>query len=147
MAILGGAISRSLREESLEQLAYRDPLTGLLNRQGFEAALDAGIRRADERFGELACVFIDLDRFKWINDNFGHAVGDEVLRQVVSRVRANLRPEDTMSRIGGDEFAILIKRRENLLSASDLDLIADPKSNSIGTVARHPVPLFVIAVV
>jgi diguanylate cyclase (GGDEF)-like protein/PAS domain S-box-containing protein len=100
--------------------AMTDHLTGLLNRQGFEAALDAGIRKADERSGELACLFIDLDRFKWINDNFGHAVGDEVLRQVVSRVSANLRPEDTMSRIGGDEFAILINGENVETLASDL---------------------------
>jgi diguanylate cyclase (GGDEF)-like protein/PAS domain S-box-containing protein len=100
--------------------AMTDHLTGLLNRQGFEAALDAGIRKADERSGELACLFIDLDRFKWINDNFGHAVGDEVLRQVVRRVRAKLRPEDTMSRIGGDEFAILINGENVELLASDL---------------------------
>ncbi|KQS72515.1 diguanylate cyclase [Rhizobium sp. Leaf371] len=100
--------------------AMTDHLTGLLNRQGFEAALNAGIRKADERSGELACVFIDLDRFKWINDNFGHAVGDEVLRQVVSRVRAKLRPEDTMSRIGGDEFAILINGENVEMLASDI---------------------------
>ncbi|WP_275783908.1 putative bifunctional diguanylate cyclase/phosphodiesterase [Pararhizobium gei] len=88
--------------------AITDHLTGLLNRQGFEAALDKAIRNADETGTQLACIFIDLDRFKWINDNFGHAAGDDVLRQVVSRVRTTLRPLDVMSRLGGDEFAILV---------------------------------------
>ncbi len=100
--------------------AITDHLTGLLNRQGFEAALDNSIRTADELETELACIFIDLDRFKWINDNFGHAAGDEVLRQVVSRIRTALRPDDTMSRLGGDEFAILVTAKEVEALASEI---------------------------
>ncbi|OJF96961.1 putative bifunctional diguanylate cyclase/phosphodiesterase [Pararhizobium antarcticum] len=100
--------------------AITDHLTGLLNRQGFEAALDNSIRQADERETQLACLFIDLDRFKWINDNFGHAAGDEVLRQVVSRIKTTLRPDDTMSRLGGDEFAILVMARDVEALASEI---------------------------
>ncbi len=100
--------------------AITDHLTGLLNRQGFEAALDDSIRTADERETQLACIFIDLDRFKWINDNFGHAAGDEVLRQVVSRIKTTLRPDDTMSRLGGDEFAILVMAKEVEALASEI---------------------------
>lgn len=100
--------------------AITDHLTGLLNRQGFEAALDDAIRNADETATELACIFIDLDRFKWINDNFGHAAGDEVLRQVVSRIRTTLRPDDTMSRLGGDEFAILVNAEQVEALASEI---------------------------
>ncbi len=100
--------------------AITDHLTGLLNRQGFEAALDDAIRNADENAMQLACIFIDLDRFKWINDNFGHAAGDEVLRQVVSRIRTTLRPDDTMSRLGGDEFAILVNAEEVEALASEI---------------------------
>lgn len=88
--------------------AITDHLTGLLNRQGFEAALDEAIRNADAAGAQLACIFIDLDRFKWINDNFGHAAGDDVLRQVVSRIRTTLRTDDAIARLGGDEFAILV---------------------------------------
>ncbi|MCV9961303.1 EAL domain-containing protein [Pararhizobium sp. BT-229] len=100
--------------------AITDHLTGLLNRQGFEAALDNAISKADEKATQLACIFIDLDRFKWINDNFGHAAGDEVLRQVVARIRTTLRPDDTMSRLGGDEFAILVNAEEVEALASEI---------------------------
>ncbi|WP_426122358.1 EAL domain-containing protein [Pararhizobium sp. PWRC1-1] len=112
--------------------AITDHLTGLLNRQGFEAALDEGIRQADENTMQLACIFIDLDRFKWINDNFGHAAGDEVLRQVVARIRTTLRPGDTMSRLGGDEFAILV-------SAEDVEALASEIGDRICASLRQPI--------
>jgi diguanylate cyclase (GGDEF)-like protein/PAS domain S-box-containing protein len=88
--------------------AITDHLTGLLNRQGFETALDAKINEADLRKRELACLFIDLDRFKWINDNLGHAAGDSALRELVSRLQSHLGPGDIAARLGGDEFAILL---------------------------------------
>jgi len=90
------------------RLAITDHLTGLLNRQGFETALDAKIREVDVGKGELACLFVDLDRFKWINDNLGHAAGDEALREVVSRLQRRLGAGDIAARLGGDEFAILL---------------------------------------
>jgi diguanylate cyclase (GGDEF)-like protein/PAS domain S-box-containing protein len=88
--------------------AITDHLTGLLNRQGFETALDAKIKEADLRKRELACLFIDLDRFKWINDNLGHAAGDAALRELVARLQKHLSPGDIAARLGGDEFAILL---------------------------------------
>ncbi len=112
--------------------AITDHLTGLLNRQGFEAALDDAIRNADEQEIQLACIFIDLDRFKWINDNFGHAAGDEVLRQVVSRIRTTLRPDDTMSRLGGDEFALLV-------NATEVEALASEIGDRICASLREPI--------
>ncbi len=100
--------------------AITDHLTGLLNRQGFEAALDEGIKDVDARGLQLACIFIDLDRFKWINDNFGHGAGDEVLRQVVVRIKTTLRPGDAMARLGGDEFAILLSAENASNLASEI---------------------------
>ncbi|MBL0371976.1 EAL domain-containing protein [Rhizobium sp. KVB221] len=88
--------------------AITDHLTSLLNRQGFEQALTRKIEVADRDETGLACLFVDLDRFKWINDTLGHSAGDKVLQTVVARMRAQLRPGDTMARLGGDEFAILI---------------------------------------
>jgi diguanylate cyclase (GGDEF)-like protein/PAS domain S-box-containing protein len=88
--------------------AISDHLTGLLNRQGFEAVLDEKIAAADREQGEVACLFVDLDRFKQINDTLGHAAGDSVLCQFVERIRPLMRDDDAAARLGGDEFAILI---------------------------------------
>ena len=97
------------RSEQRNRLqAISDHLTGLFNRQGFEAILDDKILEADANNTELACLFIDLDRFKMINDNLGHAAGDAVLQTFVDRLKGLLTPLDTASRLGGDEFAILL---------------------------------------
>ncbi|MCO5139430.1 MULTISPECIES: EAL domain-containing protein [unclassified Shinella] len=88
--------------------AITDHLTGLLNRQGFESVLDELIGDVDKLGQQLACLFVDLDRFKWINDNLGHAAGDDVLCQVATRLRRQLRAGDRIARLGGDEFAILL---------------------------------------
>ena len=108
LAVMTDVTALKQAEIDRHQQAITDHLTGLLNRQGFEAALDQSILDATARSAELACLFIDLDRFKWINDNFGHATGDAVLRSVVDRIRAALGVQDRVARLGGDEFAILI---------------------------------------
>ncbi|MBD8662638.1 MULTISPECIES: bifunctional diguanylate cyclase/phosphodiesterase [unclassified Rhizobium] len=90
------------------QQAISDHLTGLLNRQGFEAALEQKIIEADRNGTDIACLFVDLDRFKSINDNLGHAAGDLVLGQFVERMLPLLGDHDAASRLGGDEFAILL---------------------------------------
>ncbi|QND47770.1 EAL domain-containing protein [Rhizobium lusitanum] len=100
--------------------AITDHLTGLLNRQGFETALDGKINEADKRKRELACLFIDLDRFKWINDNKGHAAGDAALRELVARLQARLGPGDIAARLGGDEFAILLLAENAEAKAIDM---------------------------
>ncbi len=100
--------------------AITDHLTGLLNRQGFETALDAKINEADLRRRELACLFIDLDRFKWINDNMGHAAGDAALRELVSRLQKCLKSGDIAARLGGDEFAILLLAEDAEARAMDM---------------------------
>lgn len=89
--------------------AITDHLTGLMNRQGFENALDTEIRETDEMDGELACIFVDLDRFKWINDNLGHQAGDTVLRMLVDLMRPLLPSGAVAARLGGDEFAVLLR--------------------------------------
>ncbi|CAD7024111.1 sensor domain-containing diguanylate cyclase [Pseudorhizobium endolithicum] len=111
-----------LRQSELRngRLAITDHLTGLVNRQGFEGILEERIREADEAGVPLACLFVDLDRFKSVNDNFGHAAGDDVLQQFVERVRPLLREEDTLSRLGGDEFAILIGNHDAQAAAETL---------------------------
>jgi diguanylate cyclase (GGDEF)-like protein/PAS domain S-box-containing protein len=99
--------------------AITDHLTGLLNRQGFETAIEEAIAAADREKSELACLFIDLDRFKWINDNLGHAAGDDVLRHAVSVIRKEVGPTEIVSRLGGDEFAILLSGKPAMDKAMD----------------------------
>ncbi len=93
-------------QERLTELSQRDPLTGLLNRTGFELAIDRNIRSG--RGASLALLYIDLDRFKPVNDQHGHLVGDRLLEQVAQRLSQLVRPVDAVARLGGDEFAIVL---------------------------------------
>ena len=93
----------------LEVMTITDPLTGLLNRRGFIQALQAAISR-NQRMGRIsALLFLDLDGFKQINDQFGHDRGDEALQWVSHQLQACLRPYDRLARIGGDEFTVIIE--------------------------------------
>jgi diguanylate cyclase (GGDEF)-like protein len=92
----------------LRHLAQHDPLTGLPNRALFSDRVRQKLADAGRRGGHVAMVFIDLDRFKQINDSQGHAGGDLVLRQVAKRIREAVRSSDTVGRIGGDEFVVLM---------------------------------------
>ncbi|OAP36526.1 diguanylate cyclase [Sinorhizobium glycinis] len=108
LAVMTDVTELKTAEQRNHVQAITDHLTGLLNRPGFEMALDGAIRQTAEDGGELACLLIDLDRFKPINDNLGHAAGDEVLRQIAGRIRSQVRGEDRVGRLGGDEFVVLI---------------------------------------
>jgi len=99
---------RKEAERRLEHLALHDPLTGLPNRALFHEEITRAMARAQRNKTQFALFFLDLDRFKNINDTLGHPAGDELLRQVASRLRNALRASDTIARLGGDEFAILI---------------------------------------
>ena len=96
-------------EEQLRQAAVHDALTGLPNRNSLAARLEHAIVRVNRSGDRLALLFIDLDRFKKVNDSFGHAAGDEVLRQAAARIRACVREVDTVARLGGDEFVVLLE--------------------------------------
>ena len=98
---------RKRGEELLLHQALHDPLTGLPNRVLFFDRLDHAIRRLQREHAPLAVLFLDFDRFKAVNDRFGHAGGDEVLRRAADRVAAALRAEDTVGRFGGDELVVL----------------------------------------
>lgn len=95
-------------EEALEQLARRDSLTGLPNRREFDEALDEMYACIERHFHTWAVLAIDIDHFKNINDNHGHAAGDAVLKSVSQTMRANLRPYDKLFRTGGEEFTALL---------------------------------------
>ena len=110
-------ITHHRREENrLLKLAQRDGLTGLLNRAGFEEHLEACLDKGEG--AELALLYIDLDHFKPVNDQFGHAVGDAVLQTFATRIRDAVRPTDASARLGGDEFAVVLKGVRDLENAN-----------------------------
>ena len=94
----------------LERLSMTDELTGLLNRRGFQAQLRRALAAANRYEERGLLAYVDLDGFKPVNDTYGHAAGDEVLRQVARVLNDNVRDTDCVGRLGGDEFAILLTR-------------------------------------
>ena len=104
---------RRRAEESLVYQALHDPLTGLPNRLLFVDRLEQALRRALRHGSRLAVLFIDLDRFKLVNDTHGHAAGDAVLVATTKRLQEVLRPGDTVARLGGDEFTVLCEDLED----------------------------------
>jgi diguanylate cyclase (GGDEF)-like protein len=115
-------LAASLRDANrqLRELAFRDTLTGLPNRLHFEERLQAALERVGRAPSGLAVLFIDLDGFKPINDSFGHAAGDEVLRQVGRRLLETAGEGDTVARVGGDEFLMLLEQPDHPWAASSL---------------------------
>lgn len=106
----------TLQKELERQLtrALHDHLTGVANRDLFSDRLEQALRRAARRGGRVGLLYLDLDGFKAINDRAGHPTGDEVLREVATRLRGLLREEDTVARVGGDEFAVLLEDVESI---------------------------------
>ena len=104
---------RRLAENELAHQATHDPLTGLPNRSLLLNHLELAIARTQRDETLVGLLFLDLDRFKAVNDNRGHDVGDELLRQVSQRISGVLRPSDTVARLGGDEFVVLFDEVEN----------------------------------
>ncbi|WP_238376434.1 bifunctional diguanylate cyclase/phosphodiesterase [Thiobacillus denitrificans] len=99
---------RKLAEAQIKHLAYHDPLTGLSNRFSLQTQLDQTLALARREQRTLAVVFLDLDRFKSINDSLGHALGDQLLVEVARRLRDNVRDSDIVARLGGDEFVVVL---------------------------------------
>lgn len=119
--------------------SHTDHLTGLLNRKGFDQALTGALRVAREGGGAQALLFVDLDRFKLVNDTWGHALGDELLRRLAKRLVASVREGDVIARFGGDEFAVIMRDVQDILDVertamSILDATSRPMSLSVGAV-------------
>lgn len=120
-ASLGGLLRRQQTEQKMYYQAYHDTLTGLPNRTFFNQHLPAALDQARRNDQMLAVVFLDLDRFKTINDTLSHAVGDLLLQQVTQRIAKGLRSGDVVSRWGGDEFTLILP---NISSPEDCAKVA-----------------------
>jgi diguanylate cyclase (GGDEF)-like protein/PAS domain S-box-containing protein len=105
-------------QAKLDHLAHHDPLTALPNRLLFHDRLQHALQQAARNKTQLAVLFIDLDRFKNVNDTLGHHVGDELLKQVARALAARLREGDTLARLGGDEFIVLLENVDNEYGAA-----------------------------
>ncbi|CAN7515646.1 diguanylate cyclase [Bosea sp. LjRoot9] len=122
------------RTETLERLAHADPLTGVLNRRGFEDAFAREQNRAGRAGRQSGLALVDLDLFKSINDEHGHQAGDKAILEIVGRLSAVLRSYDICARWGGDEFFLLI-------AECDLGSLSSVASKLVSVVAREPVRL------
>jgi len=119
--ICATAIQNANYVDRVKQLAYLDGLTGIFNRRYFELRITEEIERARRFEAEMGIIMIDIDQFKHLNDEFGHLLGDEVLRQVSSIFNSQLRKIDVVCRYGGEEFAILLSQttQEHAVSVAD----------------------------
>jgi diguanylate cyclase (GGDEF)-like protein len=118
--------------EALRELATRDELTGLLNRREYERILAEESDRADRFIQPLGLVIVDLDRFKAINDTFGHPAGDAVLKEAAQRLAASVRTVDRVARIGGEEFALILVQTDGAAAL-------EAARRAIQGVAREPI--------
>ena len=136
LAVLMGVLRRrSLKlrksEAHVRHLAHHDQLTGLVNRSRFYAILDDVLREKRRTRDSVAVLYLDLDMFKEVNDTFGHPAGDELLGQVALRLQSAIGANDEVGRIGGDEFAIMLRSAE---LATSIESVCD----RIVELARHP---------
>jgi diguanylate cyclase (GGDEF)-like protein len=138
------------REKEILRLAYEDSLTGLPNRAMFNDRLTETVKIAKRRGFPLSVMMLDLDRFKYVNDTLGHSVGDQVLKEVASRLRKLLRESDSIARLGGDEFAIILPSGDpehvntvahKILHALEVPIIVEGQPIDVGTsigIANYP---------
>lgn len=119
---------RKLAEKKIRRMAFHDALTGLPNRILLEDRVETAIRRCRRNNGQLALIFIDLDRFKIINDSLGHHAGDRLLVETARRLSQVVRATDTVSRYGGDEFVVLIPEVDN---TQGLKIVLDKIQNAL----------------
>jgi diguanylate cyclase (GGDEF)-like protein/PAS domain S-box-containing protein len=111
---------RKLIEQQLNHMATHDPLTGLPNRMLFIDRLAVALAQAKRNSQKLAVIMLDLDRFKDVNDSLGHSVGDQLLINIGNRLAGLLRQSDTIARMGGDEFMILLPKIERMKDAAEV---------------------------
>lgn len=120
IGIFDNISDRVEKEKTLKALSETDPLTGLYNRQGFNQQLDSVFQEAQRDGEEFSILFFDLDKFKYVNDRYGHDYGDELLKLMAKRLSHNLKKSDIVCRLGGDEFVVILP---SVAIAASLELV------------------------
>ncbi len=120
IAMVSDITQRKSTEEQLIQKAHHDPLTGAHNRLSFDERLEHDLLMAKRNQSHVALLYLDLDRFKPVNDEYGHRVGDVVLQTITRRIEKNIRETDMLARLGGDEFAIILSQVDSLEHVTEL---------------------------
>jgi diguanylate cyclase (GGDEF)-like protein/PAS domain S-box-containing protein len=134
VSVVRDVTERVLAHEHIRHLAFHDRLTGLANRMKLEDDLRSALAAADRHDDLVGVIFLDLDDFKPINDDLGHATGDFVLQQVAQRLRSCVREGDTVARLGGDEFLIVVTR---VASRDDIAAVARKLEEAVA----QPIPI------
>jgi diguanylate cyclase (GGDEF)-like protein/PAS domain S-box-containing protein len=127
--VIQDVTERKAQEARIEHLAYHDSLTGLPNRAMLMDRLAQALSQAQRLDQQVAVLFIDLDRFKLVNDSLGHPVGDRLLQEIARRLKATLRENDTVARVGGDEFQVVVC---NVAGSVDAARIAEKLMRTLG---------------
>lgn len=142
VGVLTDITAKKEAEEKLHTLAYLDSLTNIPNRHSFLIRLDEQLKLAEREKYKIGLLYLDLDNFKWANDQYGHAIGDQLLISVAGQLKERLRGSDVMSRIGGDEFTVIIPNYSSedhlvhlamdLIEHASKEYIIEGKSISLG---------------
>ena len=129
-----------VREASLLDQASRDPLTGVWNRRRITEILDAEIARAQREHWSLTVLMIDADGLKQVNDRYGHAAGDALLRELVARIATHVRPYDALGRLGGDEFLLIRGGRQDMPTAALVERITNAVQRAPVSIGELDIP-------
>jgi two-component system cell cycle response regulator len=133
-SVVSICLENVINNERLKHIGLTDPLTGVNNRRYIEQRMQEEISRAQRDRSALSCLFIDIDHFKRVNDQYGHQSGDEVLREVACRIKQELRLSDSLGRFGGEEFVVLLTQA----TLQDAERIAERIRNSV---AQKPIAI------
>ena len=136
-SVISVSLEISINRERLEYLGLMDPLTGVNNRRFFDQRLIEEVTSVIRANAEISCLFIDIDHFKKINDNYGHQTGDEILKQVAQIIRELVRSTDVVARYGGEEFTVLLSHKSTQKATEIAERIRETIEKRIFNVPQH----------
>jgi len=136
-AVISASLEISINRERLKTLGLMDPLTGVNNRRFFDQRLIEEVTSVIRANAEISCLFLDIDHFKRINDDYGHQAGDEILREVAQIIRELVRSTDVVARYGGEEFTVLLSHKGKQKASEIAERIRKTIEKRIFTVPLH----------